>query len=350
MNWKEFQHLTAQIFRQVGCNAEVDSNVKGIRTSHAIDVWVNFYSHGLQTKWIIECKHWDTNIPKEKVFALRSIVDDVGADKGIIVSNKGFQSGAIKAAANTNIKLLTMAELKSIIAASVVPYIEIKPGVTFSAPTTKPVDAIVYKTLRNPNDKSHPSGYREYLLGNASQVTQKAAATGLSKINNTESVLLLVERLGNFWGLGAIESTIKALSKLGAVGGILGLCSTLLLDSRTYYDKLEAVMTGLEAIGDGKSMAVIQSILDNKVPKSMEASHRMRKQVPNEMNKLMLSDNQDVVHGASLASFYNSSMWAEEVSSPDNIADSIDYANNQVKGLIAVLSNIDLTQWYRIHR
>jgi len=54
----------------------------------------------------------NSNVPKEKVLTLRTIVDDVGADRDFIISQKGFQSGAYEAAENTNIKLKTFDELK----------------------------------------------------------------------------------------------------------------------------------------------------------------------------------------------------------------------------------------------
>ncbi|WP_431605167.1 restriction endonuclease [Acinetobacter johnsonii] len=55
---------------------------------------------------MIECKNWKTNIPKEKVLALRSIVEDIGAHRGFIVSNKGFQSGAALLHKHSKAKLL----------------------------------------------------------------------------------------------------------------------------------------------------------------------------------------------------------------------------------------------------
>lgn len=44
---------------------------------------------------------------KEEVLALKSILEDIGADRGIIVSENGFQSGAQDAARGTNITLVT---------------------------------------------------------------------------------------------------------------------------------------------------------------------------------------------------------------------------------------------------
>jgi DNA-binding beta-propeller fold protein YncE len=109
-DWKEYQEETAAFFRRQGCNAEVELKVKGVRAEHAIDVYVSFPRHGIRCTWIIECKLWRSRVPKEKVLALKSIVDDTGADRGIIISEEGFQSGAYDAARNTNITLVTSLE------------------------------------------------------------------------------------------------------------------------------------------------------------------------------------------------------------------------------------------------
>ena len=112
MDWRKYQEETAELFRSLGCSAEVDKLVKGARAEHIIDVWVAFSKFGFQNRWAVECKYWNSNIPKEKVMALKSIVDDVGADRGVIISKTGFQSGAIRAAALTNITLTSLDDLK----------------------------------------------------------------------------------------------------------------------------------------------------------------------------------------------------------------------------------------------
>lgn len=106
-NWKEYQDETAALFRRQGCFAEVEAQVQGVRAKHEIDVYVSFLRHGIECKWVIECKLWNTKVPKEKVLALKTIVDDVGADRGLIVSEKGFQPGAYDAARFSNISLIT---------------------------------------------------------------------------------------------------------------------------------------------------------------------------------------------------------------------------------------------------
>ena len=87
----------------------MEASVKGARADHKIDVWVVFKRFGLETKWVVECKFWNTSaVPIEKVLILKSIVEDVGADRGILISKSGFQSGAIRAAQSTNITLTSL--------------------------------------------------------------------------------------------------------------------------------------------------------------------------------------------------------------------------------------------------
>ena len=115
MDWKELQVAVGELFKSVGCSSEVDKKIECARGEHCIDVYVQFNMLSFSCIWIIECKNWNSNIPKEKVLALQSIVQDVGADKGVLVSSKGFQSGAIRSANNTNIILTNFEDLKSYI-------------------------------------------------------------------------------------------------------------------------------------------------------------------------------------------------------------------------------------------
>lgn len=112
MDWKQYQNETAEFFRSLGCDAEVEAKVVGIRAEHKIDVWVRFKKFGLETRWVIECKYWNSAVPKEKVLALRTIVEDVGADRGILISTAGFQSGAVRSSEKTNITLTNLDGLK----------------------------------------------------------------------------------------------------------------------------------------------------------------------------------------------------------------------------------------------
>ena len=109
-NWNEYQEAVASVFRELDCSVEVEKRVKGARGQHDIDVYVTFEKFGQVCRWIIECKLWATRIPKADVLTLCSIVQDVGADRGLLFAESGFQSGALTAAENTNVLLQTSLE------------------------------------------------------------------------------------------------------------------------------------------------------------------------------------------------------------------------------------------------
>lgn len=111
-DWKVYQQQVAQFFTDLGLSATVEKEIQGARGKHKVDVFVTGRVHSFDLRWIIECKYWSSNIPKEKALALLSIVQDIGADKGILLSEIGFQSGAIRSSRNTNILLTSLADLK----------------------------------------------------------------------------------------------------------------------------------------------------------------------------------------------------------------------------------------------
>lgn len=111
-NWSEYQEEAAEFFRSLGLEAETNVTIKGVRTSHDIDVLVKSHHAGFEITWIVECKHWKTRVSKLHVLALREIVADTGADRGILLAEAGFQSGAAEAAALTNVHLRSLSEAR----------------------------------------------------------------------------------------------------------------------------------------------------------------------------------------------------------------------------------------------
>jgi restriction system protein len=110
--WKEYQEEAAAFFRALGLDAETDVTLQGVRTTHDIDVLVKSHHIGFVVTWIVECKHWKSRVSKLHVLALREIVADVGADRGILLSECGFQSGAIEAATLTNVHVTSLADVR----------------------------------------------------------------------------------------------------------------------------------------------------------------------------------------------------------------------------------------------
>ncbi|MFS2201996.1 restriction endonuclease [Pseudomonas sp. Pseusp3] len=110
-DWKKYQEDAADYFRALGMDAFTDTAVRGARSSHDVDVLVTSHYLGFDITWIVECKHWKTPVNKLHVLALREIVADVGADRGILLSESGFQSGAVEAANLTNIQVTSIKEI-----------------------------------------------------------------------------------------------------------------------------------------------------------------------------------------------------------------------------------------------
>ena len=111
--WKAYQEEAAEFFRSLGMTAKTDEKVTGVRTNHNVDVLVTSRHAGFESIWIVECKLWRTSVSKNHVLALRAIVSDLGADRGILLSEKGFQRGAVEAAQMTNVLVTTLADARA---------------------------------------------------------------------------------------------------------------------------------------------------------------------------------------------------------------------------------------------
>jgi restriction system protein len=111
VDWQDYQERVANFFRSIGLDAETNAIIQGVRTKHAVDVLVKSHHIGFDTTWIVECKHWKSKVSKLHVLALREIVNETGADRGILLAESGFQSGATEAARLTNVQLTSLAEV-----------------------------------------------------------------------------------------------------------------------------------------------------------------------------------------------------------------------------------------------
>ncbi|WP_319451196.1 MULTISPECIES: restriction endonuclease [unclassified Mycobacterium] len=120
--WKEYQEEAAAYYRELGLSAETDETIVGARGKHAIDVVVRGHRAGVEFLWLIECKWWNRRVPKAAVLTLGGVMLDVGADRGIMLSRRGFQSGAPAMAAKSNVTLTSLEELKESTASEYIEY------------------------------------------------------------------------------------------------------------------------------------------------------------------------------------------------------------------------------------
>ena len=105
--WRAFQDRIADLFRgAAGWDAWVDYDLRGARGNVCVDVFAEFRvpyasrlhrvlgGHRLVFKVVVECKCWNRPVSQSELYALKAVVEDVGASLGIIVSTRGFQRGA----------------------------------------------------------------------------------------------------------------------------------------------------------------------------------------------------------------------------------------------------------------
>ncbi|WP_205853046.1 restriction endonuclease [Polaromonas sp. AER18D-145] len=113
-NWNDYQEETASLFRSMGLEVSTNVTIQGVRTTHDVDVVVKSHHVGFDVTWLVECKHWKSPVSKLHVLALREIVADAGADRGILLCEAGFQSGAVEAANLTNVRVTSLENVRVI--------------------------------------------------------------------------------------------------------------------------------------------------------------------------------------------------------------------------------------------
>ncbi len=112
--WERYEIQTAELLRELGFTAVVNDRIEEPNgTVHRVDVLAERRVAGVDVLWVVECKRWKKRVSKEKVAALKAIVDGVGADRGLLMSEKGFQSGAIRMAKQKNITPSSLSELRT---------------------------------------------------------------------------------------------------------------------------------------------------------------------------------------------------------------------------------------------
>ncbi|NKM35953.1 restriction endonuclease [Rhizobium laguerreae] len=112
--WRQYQRDVADHFQQLGFSVAVEEKICGARGSHVVDVVARIEMFGVLVCWIVECKLWNRPVEKENVLTLFSIAQDVGADRAFLMSESGFQAGAVRHVINTNVTLASLEELNEL--------------------------------------------------------------------------------------------------------------------------------------------------------------------------------------------------------------------------------------------
>lgn len=73
---------------------------------HQIDVYWKLNIAGVEQSFCVECKLWNQNIKKEDIAAFVTKLNDIGNARGIFVTTKGYQKGAVSLASYSGITLI----------------------------------------------------------------------------------------------------------------------------------------------------------------------------------------------------------------------------------------------------
>lgn len=117
-DWKDLQVKVSELFKELGYNTFVNHKVILANGGHAdVDVYAEMGNSPLAQKILFECKFWESDVPRAIVQSFKMDVQEAGANFGIVVSKKGFQSGSYHGINLTTVKLYTFEQLQEIFAA-----------------------------------------------------------------------------------------------------------------------------------------------------------------------------------------------------------------------------------------
>jgi len=103
----------AQILTQCGFDVQVEKRLMSARGIVAIDVYAEEQIHGRKYSIACECKFWEARVPQTVIHSFRTVITEVGANLGLVISKNGFQPGSYAASDKTNLQLVTWQEFQT---------------------------------------------------------------------------------------------------------------------------------------------------------------------------------------------------------------------------------------------
>lgn len=130
MNWKEYEKEIYAQFQEMYPDAEITYNTtipgRYSKIERQIDVLIEDYAAGDRIRIIVDGKYFSENIDVKEVECFIGMMQDVAADKGLLITNKGYSTAAIKRAHNDpgriELDILNFEELKQFQGFGALPY------------------------------------------------------------------------------------------------------------------------------------------------------------------------------------------------------------------------------------
>lgn len=111
MTGKEFEILIAKLLEQMGLNVSITKTTG----DGGIDIIAISNKPLYEGKYVIQCKRWSNPVGEPVLRDLYGVVMSERANKGIIITNSTFTSGAIKFAAEKQLELIDGQKLKTLL-------------------------------------------------------------------------------------------------------------------------------------------------------------------------------------------------------------------------------------------
>jgi Restriction endonuclease len=104
-NWKEYEEKILEEYRYVYPDAIIkyDQRLKGqySKRTRQIDILIEGHIAGDTFRVVVDCKHFNKKVDVRDIDLFIGLLDDVGADKGILITIKGYAAAAEQRALNS---------------------------------------------------------------------------------------------------------------------------------------------------------------------------------------------------------------------------------------------------------
>lgn len=151
MDWKKYENEIFEAFKAAYPNAKISFNQKIVgrysKIERQIDVLIEGRIAGKKIRLVIDGKYYSKKIDVKEVDSFISMVEDIDAVQGILVTSKGYSEGAINRAyygpTDIELDILNFEELKQYQNFQAIPYSG-QHGVIISAPFGWVIDGTKY--------------------------------------------------------------------------------------------------------------------------------------------------------------------------------------------------------------
>jgi restriction system protein len=111
-DWRQIQEGVCRILGEIGLRAEQNKTVATPRGQVELDVYAIDENSVDKISYVVECKNWKRRIPQSVVHSFTTVMHEVGANIGYIVSREALQPGAVRYLQNTNVRAFTYAQFQ----------------------------------------------------------------------------------------------------------------------------------------------------------------------------------------------------------------------------------------------